>query len=241
VFKELKDAGHTPKGIRLDSGDLAYLSKKARQMMDEAGFPEAKICVSGDLDERSINSLIQQGAKIDSWGVGTKLITSEDLPALGGVYKLSAVIEKDSTMTPKIKLSDNTAKITNPSFKKLYRLYDRENGMAIADLITTRDEEVDDAQPLTIFHPVETWKTHEVENFYAEELQHTIVKNGKLVYKFPELLEVQKFSKERLGQFWEEYLRLDVPHVYKVDLSNKLHALKFGMIEGIREKAKKEK
>lgn len=241
VFKELKAAGYTPKGIRLDSGDLAYLSKKARKMMDEAGFPEAKICVSGDLDERSINSLIQQGAKIDSWGVGTKLITSEDLPALGGVYKLAAVVGKDGSMTPKIKLSDNTAKITNPSFKRLYRLYDKENGMAIADLITLREEVVDDSEPLTLFHPVETWKKHEVDNFYAEELQHTIVKNGKLVYEFPTLMEVQAFSKAELAKFWEEYLRLDMPQLYKVDLSNALHTLKIGMIDGIRENAKKGK
>ena len=239
VFKELKAAGYTPKGIRLDSGDLAYLSKKARKMMDEAGFPEAKICVSGDLDERSINSLIQQGAKIDSWGVGTKLITSEDLPALGGVYKLAAVCEKDGTVIPKIKLSDNTAKITNPAFKKLYRLYDRENGMAIADLITLREESVDDSQPLVLFHPVETWKTHEVENFRAVELQQTIVKDGKLVYDFPALKEIKEFSKNELSKFWEEYLRLDMPHEYKVDLSKKLHALKIGMIDGIRQKAKK--
>ena len=241
VFKELKAKGHKPKGIRLDSGDLAYLSKKARKMMDEAGFPEAIICVSGDLDERSINSLLQQGAKIDSWGVGTKLITSEDLPALGGVYKLSAVIGKDGTVTPKIKLSDNTAKITNPSFKKLYRLYDRENGMAIADLITMRDEKVDDTKPLTLFHPVETWLTHEVENFRAEELQHTIVKEGKLVYEFPALKDVREFSKGQLAKFWEEYLRLDMPHVYKVDLSKKLHALKIDMIDDIRRNAKKNK
>ena len=239
VFKELKAAGHTPKGIRLDSGDLAYLSKKARKMMDEAGFPEAKICVSGDLDERSINSLIQQGAKIDSWGVGTKLITSEDLPALGGVYKLAAVCEKDGTVIPKIKLSDNTAKITNPAFKNLYRLYDRENGMAIADLITLREESVDDSQPLVLFHPVETWKTHEVENFRAVELQQTIVKDGKLVYDFPTLKEIKEFSQNELSKFWEEYLRLDMPHEYKVDLSKKLHALKIGMIDGIRQKAKK--
>ncbi len=239
VFKELKAKGHKPKGIRLDSGDLAYLSKKARKMMDEAGFPEAIICVSGDLEERSINSLLQQGAKIDSWGVGTKLITSEDLPALGGVYKLSAVIGKDGTVTPKIKLSDNTAKITNPSFKKLYRLYDRENGMAIADLITMHDEKVDDTKPLTLFHPVETWLTHEVENFRAEELQHTIVKDGKLVYEFPALKDVREFSKGELSKFWEEYLRLDMPHVYKVDLSKKLHALKIEMIDGIRRTAKK--
>ncbi|MBQ9727995.1 MAG: nicotinate phosphoribosyltransferase [Clostridia bacterium] len=236
VFKELKEAGYKPKGIRLDSGDLAYLSKKARKMMDEAGFPEAMICVSGDLDERSINSLIQQGAKIDSWGVGTKLITSEDLPALGGVYKLSAVIEKDGKMTPKIKLSDNTAKITNPAFKNLYRLYDKSNGMAIADLITLRDERVDESKPLTLFHPVETWKEHEVENFRAEELLHTIVKNGELVYKFPSLKEIQAFSKAELSKFWEEYLRLDVPQLYKVDLSRRLHTLKIEMIGGIRKK-----
>ena len=241
VFKELKAAGHKPKGIRLDSGDLAYLSKKARKMMDEAGFPEAIICVSGDLDERSINSLIQQGAKIDSWGVGTKLITSEDLPALGGVYKLAAVFDKEGNATPKIKLSDNTAKITNPAFKKLYRLYDKENGMAIADLITLKDETVDDSKPLTLFHPVETWKEHEVDNFRAEELQHTIVKNGKLVYKFPNLMDIQAFSKQELSKFWEEYLRLDMPQVYKVDLSKKLHTLKIDMIDGIRKNAKKGK
>lgn len=239
VFKELKAKGYTPKGIRLDSGDLAYLSKKARKMMDEAGFPEAKICVSGDLDERSINSLLQQGAKIDSWGVGTKLITSEDLPALGGVYKMSAVIDKDGTITPKIKLSDNTAKITNPAFKSLYRLYDKENGMAIADLITVKGEEVDESKPLTLFHPVETWKRHEVENFTAEELLTQIVKDGKLVYKFPKLMEIQAYSKGELEKFWEEYLRLDMPQVYKVDLSNKLHTLKTKMIDEIRQKTKK--
>ena len=237
VFKELEKEGHKPKGIRLDSGDLAYLSKKARKMMDEAGFPNAIICVSGDLDERSINSLLQQGAKIDSWGVGTRLITSEDLPALGGVYKLSAVVEKDGTVTPKIKLSDNTAKITNPAFKGLYRLYDKDNGMAIADLITLRDEVVNDNEPLTLFHPVETWKEHEVENFYAVPLQETIVKSGKLVYQFPTLMEIQAYSKTELSKFWEEYLRLDVPQLYKVDLSKKLHTLKIDMIGNIRKKA----
>lgn len=239
VFKELKAQGHKPKGIRLDSGDLAYLSKKARKMMDEAGFPEAIICVSGDLDERSINSLIQQGAKIDSWGVGTKLITSEDLPALGGVYKLSAVFEKDGTITPKIKLSDNTEKVTNPSFKSLYRLYDKDTGMAIADLITLHEEQVDESKPLTLFHPIETWKKHEVDNFRVEKLQHEIVKNGKLVYKFPTLQEIQAFSKNELSKFWEEYLRLDMPQVYKVDLSSKLHELKISMISKIHDGAKK--
>ena len=239
VFKELKEKGHKPRGIRLDSGDLAYLSKKARKMMDEAGLTETIICVSGDLDEYSINSLIQQGAKIDMWGVGTKLITSKDMPALGGVYKLAAVIEKDGTMTPKIKLSDNTEKITNPAFKSLYRLYDKDSGMAIADLITLHDEEVADDKPLTIFHPIETWQQYEVENFRVEKLQHTIVKGGKLVYEFPALKDVQAFSKAELSKFWEEYLRLDLPQTYKVDLSSKLHALKIEMIGEIRKTGKK--
>ena len=240
VFKELQAAGHKPKGIRLDSGDLAYLSKKARKMMDDAGFPDAIICVSGDLDERSINSLLQQGAKIDSWGVGTRLITSEDLPALGGVYKLAAVVEKDGSITPKIKLSDNTAKITNPAFKNLYRLYDKDNGMAIADLITLRDEEVEEDKTLTLFHPIETWKEQEVENFHAVPLLQTIVKGGKLVYEFPPLMEVQAYSKQELAKFWEEYLRLDMPQLYKVDLSARLHKLKIDMIGSIR-KASHEK
>ncbi len=239
VFEELKAEGHRPKGIRLDSGDLAYLSKKARIMLDEAGFPDAMICVSGDLDEKLINSLLQQGAKIDSWGIGTKLITSEDLPSLGGVYKLSSVIDENGKVTPKIKLSDNHAKITNPGFKSLYRLYDRETGMAIADLITLKDEVVDDSKPLTLFHPVETWKQYEVENFIAEPLQHTIVKDGKLVYEFPPLMEVQAFSKKQLSKFWEEYLRLDLPQLYKVDLSDGLYKLKFGMIDEIRQKTAK--
>ena len=239
VFKELREKGYKPKGIRLDSGDLAYLSKKARKMMDEAGFEEAMICVSGDLDERSITSLLQQGAKIDSWGVGTKLITSEDLPALGGVYKMSAIVEKDGTITPKIKLSDNTAKITNPAFKSLYRLFDKENGMAIADLITVKGEEVDESKPLTLFHPVETWKRHEVENFHAEKLLKKIIEKGKLVYDFPTLQEIQAYSKGELAKFWEEYLRLDVPQVYKVDLSDKLHTLKTDMIANIRKNTQK--
>ena len=140
-------------------------------------------------------------------------------------------------MTPKIKLSDNTAKITNPAFKNLYRLYDKDNGMAIADLITLHDEEVVEDKPLTIFHPIETWKEHEVENFRAEKLLHTIVKNGKLVYQFPHIKDVREYSKNELAKFWEEYLRLDVPQVYKVDLSDKLHKLKTEMIGAIRKEA----
>lgn len=234
VLKELKEKGHKPKGIRLDSGDFAYLSKKARKMLDEAGLEEAIICVSGDLDERLISSLVQQGAKIDLWGVGTKLITSEDLPALGGVYKLSAVFNKDGSVTPKIKLSDNTEKVTNPSYKNLYRLFDKESGMAIADLITLHEEEIPENEPITIFHPIDTWKRCEVQNFTVEKLLTPIVQKGQLVYKFPPLMEVKEYSKQQLDRFWEEYLRLDMPHVYKVDLSKKLYDLKSKLIDDIR-------
>jgi nicotinate phosphoribosyltransferase len=235
VLKELKAKGHKPKGIRLDSGDFAYLSKKSREMLDEAGLEETVICVSGDLDERLIHSLVHQGAKIDLWGVGTKLITSEDLPALGGVYKLAAVIGKDGSVTPKIKLSNNSEKVTNPSFKNLYRLYDKKNGMAIADLITLHDEEIKEDEPITIFHPIDTWKRCQVKNFRVEKLQHTIVEKGKLVYQFPTVTESREFSKAELSKFWEEYLRLDMPQVYKVDLSEKLYNLKRSMIDKIHE------
>lgn len=234
VFKELKAKGHEPKGIRLDSGDFAYLSKKARKMLDEAGFENAKICASGDLDEYSIRSLLGQGAKIDLWGVGTKLITSEEMPALGGVYKLSAVVKKDGTVIPKIKLSDNAEKITNPSIKNVYRLFDKDTGMAIADLITLWDEQIDENEPLTIFHPIETWKRTTVKNFRAVPLLEKIIENGKLVYEFPTVKDAREFCKKELSSFWEEYLRIDMPHVYKVDLSEKLHALKTEMIAKIR-------
>ena len=234
VFKELKAKGHEPKGIRLDSGDFAYLSKKARKMLDEAGFENAKICASGDLDEYSIRSLLGQGAKIDLWGVGTKLITSEEMPALGGVYKLSAVVKKDGTVIPKIKLSDNAEKITNPSIKNVYRLFDKDTGMAIADLITLWDEQIDENEPLTIFHPIETWKRTTVKNFRATPLLEKIIENGKLVYEFPTVKDAREFCKKELSSFWEEYLRIDMPHVYKVDLSEKLHALKTDMIAKIR-------
>ena len=235
VFKELRAAGHEPVGIRLDSGDFAYLSKKARKMLDEAGFEKAIICASGDLDERSISSLLNQGAKINSWGVGTKLITSEEMPALGGVYKLAAVIGKNGEIIPKIKLSDNAEKITNPSFKNLYRLYDKKTGKAVADLITLRDETVDETKPLTIFHPLETWKRTTVSEFRAEELLHKIVEQGKLVYTFPPLTDLREYAQRELSAFWEEYLRIDMPALYKVDLSEKLHALKTKMISEIRD------
>lgn len=234
VFEELRAKGYKPRGIRLDSGDFAYLSKKARKMLDEAGFPDALICASGDLDERSISSLLSQGAKIDLWGVGTKLITSSEMPALGGVYKLAASFDEAGKEKPRIKLSDNAAKITNPAFKKLYRLYDETSGMAIADLITLHEEKIDEENQLTIFHPLETWKKTKIRNFRAEPLLHTIIEQGELVYEFPRLEAIREYSQSRLSAFWEEYLRLDMPQTYRVDLSEKLHALKGRMIDEIR-------
>ena len=229
VFHELRAAGYEPKGIRLDSGDLAYLSKEARRMLDEAGFPNAIICASGDLDEYLITSLKSQGARIDSWGVGTKLITSADLPALGGVYKLAAVYENGKEI-PKIKLSDTTEKITNPSFKEVYRIYDRSTDKAIADYIVRADEVVDESRPLELFHPVDTWKRMTVTNFRARRLREKLIVNGKRANPVRSLKEISEYRKEEYGRFWGEYTRQDIPHIYKVDLSERLHALKQRMV-----------
>ena len=235
TFKYLEGKGYKPSGIRLDSGDLAYLSKKARKMMDDAGYTYTKICASGDLDEYSINSLKNQGAQIDIWGVGTRLITSADMPALGGVYKLSAVIEEDGSITPKIKLSDNTAKITNPGFKNIYRVYDRSTGRAEADCIFLRDEEeIDETKPLVLTHPTERWKKTEYTDYYVKKLHVDIIKDGKLVYELPKLKEIKEYASKQLETFWDEYKRLDRPHVYKVDLSDKLYELKKKMLDEIR-------
>ena len=231
AFKELRASGHEPKGIRLDSGDLAYLSKEARKMLDRAGFENTIICASGDLDENSIRSLKEQGAKIDSWGVGTKLITSADLPALGGVYKLAAVYDEESNEIPKIKLSDTTEKITNPSFKEVWRIYDRETDKAIADYITRFDEVIDESEPLLLFHPVDTWKRMTVTNFRARRLRSLLVKGGKRTYDTLPLMDIQRYCVEEMGRFWEEYTRQDMPHIYKVDLSTALYELKRGMVE----------
>ncbi len=234
VFDELKAKGFKPKGIRLDSGDLAYLSKKARQMLDEAGHTDTIICASGDLDEYSINSLKNQGAKINLWGVGTKLITSADMPALGGVYKLSAVYS-DGEYVPKIKLSDNSEKITNPGFKNIYRVYDKDTGMALADCIFLRDEQaIDQTKPLTLTHPKDRWKKTTYENYTIRTLQLEIIKDGKLVYNMPTLSEIKSYAKAELNSFWDEYKRLDQPQLYKVDLSDKLYELKTSMLRKIR-------
>ena len=234
VFDELKAKGKKPLGIRIDSGDLAYLTKKARIMLDNAGYHDAIICASGDLDENLIQSLKHQGAKINSWGIGTKLITSADMPALGGVYKLAGVVEKDGSITPRIKVSETTAKITNPGFKKIIRIYDKETGKAEADLICLYDDVIDETKPLTITHPIETWKKITFENYFIKELSVSVIKDGKLVYKFPKVKEIANYAKCELESFWDEYLRLDKPHIYKVDLSDRLLKLKTEMLSEIR-------
>ena len=233
VFDELRERGREPAGIRLDSGDLAYLSKEARKMLDDAGYPNAQICASSDLDENIIRDLRAQGAKIDSWGVGTKLITCEDYPALGGVYKLSAK-EENGVMIPKMKLSDNAVKITNPGYKKVVRLYAKNTGKALADLIMLDEETIDETQPLTIFHPLETWKRMTLRNFTARELLVPVFVDGKCVYRSPEVAEISKYAQQELDTFWEEYKRFVRPHIYKVDLSEKLYRLKNDMIQGYR-------
>ena len=237
-FDEMVKQGRKPKGIRLDSGDLAYLSKQARKMLDEAGYDYVKICASGDLDERSIASLKSQGAAIDPWGVGTRLITSEDMPALGGVYKMSAVIE-NGVEIPKIKLSDNFAKITNPGFKNVYRIYDKTTGKAEADLIYLRsEEEYDETEPLTITHPTERWKKTTYKDYTLKSLLVPIILNGEQVYEMPTLKEIKAYAKSEMDTLWDEQKRLDSPHLYKVDLSDALYELKNSMLETIRNKGK---
>lgn len=235
VFDEMKKEGLKPLGIRLDSGDLAYLTKKARAMLDAAGYPDAVICASGDLDEYSIASLKNQGARIDLWGVGTKLITSADMPALGGVYKLAAIKDGDK-FVPKIKLSDNSAKITNPGFKTVYRIYDKQ-GMAQADVIALRGEVFDEKQPLIITHPVERWKkmTFEAGEYSIKEIVCPVLKGGKAVGALPSLEKICEFAQMEKASFWDEYKRLDQPHIYKVDLSDGLYELKTNMISEIRQ------
>ncbi len=229
VFRELRQKGYEPVGIRLDSGDLAYLSKEARKMLDEAGFEKCIICASGDLDENSIRSLKTQGARIDTWGVGTKLITSADMPALGGVYKLAAVFENGEEI-PKIKLSDTTEKITNPGQKSVYRLYDNASGKAIADLITRLGEEIDTERPLEIFHPVETWKRMTITDFSVRDIRVTWMQGGRRTREALPLTAIRDYFRGEFDRFWEEYTRLDMPHIYKVDLSQALYDLKNEML-----------
>ncbi len=232
VFNEvLKPKGITKCGIRLDSGDMAYLSQKARKMLDDAGWTECKISVSNSLDEYIIQDLLQQGAKIDMFGVGERLITARSEPVFGGVYKLAAVVEKDGTIQPRIKISENVGKITNPHFKRLYRFYGNDTGKAIADYLCLYDEAVDDTKDLEIFDPEATWKTKTVYNFTAKELQVPIFQKGELVYRCPSLEEIRTYCQEQVGMLWDEVKRFDNPHTYYVDLSQKLWDIKYGLLK----------
>ena len=231
AFKEvLLPKGITKCGIRLDSGDITYLSKKARKMLDDAGLYDCRIVVSNSLDENIIRDIILQGAKIDSFGVGERLITAKSNPVFGGVYKLVAK-EEGGEVVPKIKISENPEKITNPHFKKVYRIFDKETGRAIADLLCVYDETIDESQPLTIFDPKETWKKKTLENYYVRELLVPIFKGGECVYKTPSITEIQKYCLSQVDTLWEEVKRFENPHTYYVDLSEKLWNIKQGLLE----------
>ena len=228
VFKEL---GITQCAIRLDSGDLAYLSRKARKMLDEAGLTECKITASNSLDEYIIRDLLLQGAQLDSFGVGERLITSRSAPVFGGVYKLVAVEDEAGNVIPKIKISENPAKITTPHFKKVWRLYDRTDGKAFADLLTVYDETVDDTQPLKLFDPDATWKKSTFTNFRAEELLKPIFLKGKRVYEKPSIEDIRSYCARQIDLQWEEVKRFENPHNYYVDLSQKLWDIKQELLQ----------
>jgi len=228
VFRELRARGHEPVGIRLDSGDLAYLSIQARRMLDDAGFEKTLIVASNDLDETIIRDLKLQGARIDVWGVGTKLITSADRSAFGGVYKMCA-LETDGRMVPKIKLSDNPEKVTLPGRQELYRLYTAD-GMAAADLIALADEEFDFTRPLTIFDPQDTWKKMTLTDYTARKLLEPFFVGGAPAGPSPALPEIQAWRRQDEGTIWEQHLRLVYPSAFKVDLSDRLWALRHAML-----------
>ena len=234
AIKAFKEFGITDCAIRLDSGDLAYLSRKARKMLDEAGLTNCKIVASNALDEYIIRDLLLQGAQLDSFGVGERLITSKSAPVFGGVYKLAAVEDEKGAIIPKIKISENSAKITIPHFKKVYRLYSKEDGKAFADLITLHDETVDETKPLELFDPEATWKRNTFENFTAEALLKPIFQNGKLVYDLPSLEDIRTRCAHQLDLQWEEVKRFENPHNYYVDLSQKLWDLQHALLESQR-------
>ena len=219
--------------IRLDSGDITYLTKKARAMLDEAGLSNCKIVVSNSLDEHIITQILRQGAQVDAFGVGERLITSASTPVFGAVYKLAA-IEKDGVYTPKIKVSENTAKITNPGFKNVYRLYSRDSGKAEADLLTLRDEVVDDSGSIELFDPQHTWKRKILEDFTAREMLVPIFRGGECVYDFPTLAQIRENCRREIDSMWGEVLRFENPHNYYVDLSQKLWDLKHEMLRSRR-------
>ena len=235
TFKEvLLPKGITNFGIHLDSGDISYLSKKARKMLDEAGLEQCKIVASNSLDEHLICDLMIQGAKIDVFGVGERLITSSSTPVFGGVYKLVAVENEDGEIIPKIKVSENVSKITNPHFKKVYRYYDNESKKAIADELCVYDETVNENEPRTIFDPNAVWKAKTLTDFTARELLVPIFKEGKCVYDLPKLDDIQSYCKEQIDLLWDEVKRFENPHTYYVDLSGKLWKIKQKLLNDIK-------
>lgn len=235
VFQEMKEAGISSSyyGIRLDSGDLAYLSKQVRKMLDAAGFPDAVISASNDLDEYLIDSLKAQGAMITSWGVGTNLITSKDWPAFGGVYKLAALKNTDGNFIPKIKLSENTEKVTNPGNKKIYRVYEKETGKIKADLICLEDEIFYESEPLLLFDPAEPWKKTKLSpgTFTLRTLMLPIFENGNCVYTSPSVMDIRAYCMEELATLWDETRRFVNPHKVYVDLSAKLYDIKINLLD----------
>ncbi len=232
AFKEvLLPRGITSFGIRLDSGDITYLSKKARKMLDEAGLPGCKIVASNSLDEYLIETLLSQGACVDAFGVGERLITSKSDPVFGGVYKLCAVENEAGAVIPKIKISENTAKITNPHFKKVYRLFENSTGKAIADLLCVHDEVLDCTQPLEIFDPDATWKRQTLTDFTARELMVPVFRKGQRVYTSPSIQEIRSYCAEQVDTLWDEVKRFENPHNYYVDLSQKLWNIKHQLLE----------
>ena len=232
AFNEvLRPRGITKCGIRLDSGDIAYLTKEARKLLDAAGWETCTISASNSLDEKLIRNLLLQGAKIDAFGVGERLITARSEPVFGGVYKLVALEDGAGTVVPKIKISENVAKITTPHYKKLYRFFGNDTGKAIADYLTIHDETVDDSRPLVIFDPDATWKKKEVYDYTAKELQVPVFRSGQLVYSLPSLPEIRRYCLEQVDTLWDEVKRFDNPHKYYVDLSQKLWDVKHGLLE----------
>lgn len=237
VFQEFKDAGRPFKkyGIRLDSGDLAYLSKQARKMLDAAGFTDAAICASNDLDEYLLHDLKVQGAAIDSWGIGTNLITSKDCPSFGGVYKLAAIQNEEGEFVPKIKVSENTEKITNPGNKTIYRIYDKKTGKIRADLICFADEVYDISQDLLLFDPIDTWKKTRLTggSYTMRELLVPVFRNGECVYQSPSVMEIAEYCRQEKETLWDETKRLFYPHRVYVDLSQKLFDVKNSLLERV--------
>lgn len=232
AIKAFKANGITKCGVRIDSGDITYLTRKTRRLLDEAGMTDCKIVVSNSLDEYIIRDTIQQGACIDSFGVGERLITSKNSPVFGGVYKLAAIEREDGTIVPKIKISENTAKITNPHYKKLYRIYEGDSGKAIADLITVHDEVIDTSKPLELFDPEHIWKRKVLEDYRIEELQKPIFLGGKCVYESPTASEIRDYCAAQLDLQWDEVKRFENPHNYYVDLSQKLWDVKQALLSG---------